>query len=287
MGPVSEIQGSPQWQGAFLLFSCSWLLISVLRGWANGLMRQLMAVVAFLGAAFLVFHGSSQVADYLLRGIPQVFQIPTAALLIWLVSYSGIGILGRFLFKRTRDQDSPAVKIICGAGGALIGFAYGLFFIWSLAIGLRVTGRIAENQIGMQRTAGGPAGEFALNVAKLKNSVELGVGRPLVDAFDPVPPSFYRELTQYSRLAGNPRTIRLMLEYPGFRGVSQDPRIVELERDPEILAYVQSGNLLGIFSHRKVVALLSDPHLRKVFSLRELKAALDYAGNSANDGQQQ
>ena len=152
MGPVAEIQGSPQWQGAFLLFSGLWVLISVLRGWANGLMRQLMTVVAFLVAAFLVLHGSSHVAEYLHRDIPQVFQIPIAALLIWIVSYGGIVIIGRILFKRTRDQDSPAVRIICGAGGALIGFAYGLFFIWSLAIGLRVTGRIAENHTSPLRS---------------------------------------------------------------------------------------------------------------------------------------
>jgi len=55
-----------------------------------------------------------------------------------------------------------------------------------------------------------------------------------------------------------------------------------LRSDPEILADLQAGNLLGIFSNPKVLALPNDPLLRPIFSLNELKAALDFAGNSTN-----
>jgi len=107
----------------------------------------------------------------------------------------------------------------------------------------------------------------------------------VVDAVDPTPPAFYRELDRCSRLIANPRAIRKMLDYPGFRRVLQDPKIVDLQRDPEILADMQSGNLLGVFANRKVVALLNDSHLRQAFSPAELEAALDYAENSANDNE--
>ena len=287
MGPASEIQGSPQWQGIVLLFSVLWILVSMLRGWTNGLMRQLTAILALLVTAFLVLHFTSNLAEYLHRDIPGVFQIPIAALLIWIISYNGILLVGRMLFKRTRDQCSLPVRIIYGAGGALIGFAYGLFLIWSLLIGVRVAGRIAENQIEIQRADPEPPGKFVLNLAKLKNSVELGIGRSVINAVDPAPPALYRELDKYSRLIGNPRAIRKMLDYPGFRSVLQDPKIVDLQRDPELRADIQSGNLLGVFSNRKVVALTDDPHLRQVFSLGEVKAALDYAGNTTNDEEQQ
>lgn len=287
MGPASEIQGSPQWQGTVLLCSALWILISMLRGWTTGLMRQLMAIVAFLVSAFLVLHFTSNLAEYLHRELPQVFQAAIAALLIWIISYNGILLVGRILFKRTRDQDSLPVRIIYGAGGALLGFAYGLFFIWSILIGVRVIGRIAENQIEMQRAESAPSGKFVLSLAKLKNSVELGVGRSVINAVDPAPPAFYRELDQYSRLIGNPRAIRKMLDYPGFRRVLQDSKIVDLQRDPELLADIQSGNLLGVFANRKVVALMNDSQLRQVFSLGELKAALDYAANTSKDEEQQ
>jgi len=105
-------------------------------------------------------------------------------------------------------------------------------------------------------------------------------------AVDPSPPAFYRELDQYSRLIGNPRVLRKMLDYPGFHSVLQDPKIVDLQRDPELLADMRSGNLLGVFSNRKVLALLNDPRLRQVFSLGELKAALDYAGDTSKDDEQ-
>ena len=287
MGPASEIQGSPQWQVAVLLCSGLWILISMLRGWTTGLMRQLTAIVAFVVAAFLVLHFTSNLAEYLHRDVPGFFQIPIAALLIWIISYNGILLVGRILFKRTRDQESLPVRIIYGAGGALLGFAYGLFFIWSILMGVRVIGRIAENQIEMQRAESEPSGKFVLNLAKLKNSIELGVGRSVINAVDPTPPAFYRELDQYSRLVGNPRALRKMLDYPGFRGVLQDPKIADLQRDPELLADLKSGNLLGIFSNRKVVALVNDARLRQVFSLGELKAALDYAGNTSKDDEQQ
>ena len=250
-------------------------------------MRQLMAIVAFLVSAFLALHFTSNLAEYLHRKVPQVFQTAIAALLIWIISYNGILLIGRILFKRTRDQDSLPVRIIYGAGGALLGFAYGLFFIWSILIGVRVIGRIAENQIEMQRAESEPSAKFVLSLAKLKNSVELGVSRSVINAVDPAPPAFYRELDQYSRLIGNPRAIRKMLDYPGFRRVLQDSKIVDLQRDPELLADIQSGNLLGVFANRKVVALMNDSQLRQVFSLGELKAALDYAANTSKDDEQQ
>ena len=120
MGPASEIQGSPQLQGVVLLCSALWILISMLRGWTTGLMRQLAAIVAFLVAAFLVLHFTSNLAEYLHREVPQVLQTPIAALLIWIISYNGILLVGRILFKRTRDQDSLLVRIVYGAEGALL-----------------------------------------------------------------------------------------------------------------------------------------------------------------------
>jgi hypothetical protein len=284
---MDGVKGEWTWQGAVMLFSALWVLISMLRGWTNGLMRQLTAIIAFLVAVFLVLHFTSNLAEYLHLEVPSVLQSPVAALLIGIISYNGIFLIGRILFKRTRDHDSLLVRLIYGVGGALIGFGYGTFFIWSLLIGIRVSGRIAENQIEIQRAESEPSGKFILNLAKLKNSIELGIGHSVIDAVDPMRPEFYRELDQYTRLIGNPRVIRKMLEYPGFRAVLQDPKILDLERDPEILADMQSGNLLGVLTNQRVVALLNDRQLRQVFSLKELKAALDFAGNSMNDEKQQ
>ena len=281
MGAAADIQGSPLWQTAFLLLAALWLLFSTLRGWTNGLIRQLMAIVAFLVATFLVVHFTGDLAAYLHLEVTGIFQTPIAALLLWIISYNGVVLIGRVLFKRTRDQDFLPVQMIFGAGGAFIGLIYGFFFIWCLLIGVRVIGRIAENQVEMEREASDSPGKLVLNLAKLKNSIELGIGRLVVDAVDPAPPAFYRELDRCSRLIGNPRALRKMLDYPGFRRVFQDPKIADLRTDPEILADMRSGNILGVFANPKVVALLSDSHLRQAFSPAELEAALDYAGNAA------
>ena len=285
MGTAADIQGSPQWQTAFLLLAALWLLLSTLRGWTNGLMRELTGIVAFLVATFLIVHFTGNLAAYLHLEVASILQTPIAALLLWIISYNGVVLIGRVLFKRTRDQDSLLARMIFGAGGALVGLIYGFFFIWCLLIGVRVIGRIAENQIEMERDANEPSGKLVLNLAKLKNSIELGTGRLVVDAVDPTPPAFYRELDRCSRLIGNPRAIRKMLDYPGFRRAFQDPKITDLRQDPEVLADMQSGNVLGVLANRKVIALLNDSQLRQAFSPAELEAALDYAGNAASDNE--
>jgi hypothetical protein len=183
------------------------------------------------------------------------------------------------LFKRTRDQESPIAKLIYGFGGAFLGFLYGLFFLWLIVIGIRLVGYIAEKELSILSERGA-AVAFPVTLAKLKNSIERGVGRPILNVVDPIPRRWYQEIDQWGRAVSDPRILRKMMGYPGFQNVWRDPRVKALQDDPEIQAAAHQGNLIALMSNRKVVALMNDPEIRKACSPEQLQAALDYALNS-------
>jgi len=274
---VGDIQGSHQWQTAVFVVAAVLLLVSVVRGWGKGLMRQLVGIVALFAAGYLVLCYSGLVGEFLRPHLPALLLLPAAALIIWVVSFNLIVLIGRLLFKRTKDCQSNSLRLIYGVGGGIIGLGYGLLFVWCMLIALKVFGQIAENQVKMQRMKNESSGAFVLNLAKLKNSVELGSGRAALDSIDPLPSRFYRDLDQYSRVIEDPEAIQKLLEYPGFRRILESPQALEVERDPQIAADVKKGNIIGVFTNRKVIELLNDPHIQSAFTQGDLEAALNYA----------
>jgi uncharacterized membrane protein required for colicin V production len=275
---IVETQGSPTWQWVFLLIAFLWLLITTLRGWSNGVMRQLVSVVALVIAGVVTSRFSSNLADYLRSALhlSEVVVMLIAIVLLWLITSNIVMLIGRILFKRTRDQESLVVRFIYGAGGAFLGLIYGLFFLWLVVIGIRFGGYVADKQSSAE-AGRGSAAVFPTMLAKLKNSIELRAGRPILDAVDPIPRTWYREIDQWSRAISDPRILRKMMEYPGFQNVWRDPRMRALQDDPEIQAAARQGNLIALMNNRKVVALMNDPEVRKAFSPEQLQAALDYA----------
>ena len=277
MAGAGDIQGSHQWQTAVFVVAAVLLFVSAVRGWGKGLMRQLVGIVALFAAGYLVLCYSGLVGEFLRPHLPALLLLPAAALIIWVVSFNLIALIGRLLFKRTKDCQSNSLRLIYGVGGGIIGLGYGLLFVWCMLIALKVFGQIAENQVKMQRMKNESSGAFVLNLAKLKNSVELGSGRAALDSIDPLPSRFYRDLDQYSRVIEDPEAIQKLLEYPGFRRILESPQALEVERDPQIAADVKKGNIIGVFTNRKVIELLNDPHIQSAFTQGDLEAALNYA----------
>ena len=139
-----DIQGSHQWQTALFLIATAWILVSVARGWGKGLMRQLTGIVGLLAAGFLITNYTGLTGEFLRPQVPSLFLLPVSAALIWILSFNTIILVGRLLFKRTREYESPLLRLISGFGGGIIGLCYGLLFVWCVVIGLKVIGRIAS-----------------------------------------------------------------------------------------------------------------------------------------------
>jgi hypothetical protein len=260
---TEDIQGSPTWQTTFVLICCGWLLFSCMRGWINGLLRQLLSIAAVIGSMLIVSWFAEPVATFIhttihLSGLPLT---ALAVLVVWGISYNLIILVGRILFKRTRDQDSGVVRLIYGFGGALIGLIFGLVCIWAFVIGLRLVGHVAENQVHLQQSRSDPAPKWVVNTAKLKNSVELGIGGSLINTVDPLPRGFYQQMDSLCRSVADPQALQKLMNNPGLNRLS--PKFADLEHDPEIVAAIQRGDILAIASNPKIIALLNDPELRK------------------------
>jgi hypothetical protein len=277
---AGQIEPSAQWQTAVFLFAGGCILVNAVRGWEQGLMRQATGILAFFAAGFLVWQYTGRMEAFLRPHLPTWILIPVSAVVIWVVSFNSIALVGRLLFKRTRDCESSLVRLTSGLGGAAIGLGYGLLFVFCVLIAMRIVGRIAENQVEIQQSKNENSGVLILSLAKLKNSVELGFGRRMLDWVDPLPRNFYRVLDQSSWILADPETIRKVLEFPGFTRLWKSSQILQIERDPEIAEEVQRGDILGVVTNQKIVALLEDPQMRNVFSSANLDAALDYASTS-------
>jgi hypothetical protein len=212
---LNSINGSPQWQTAFLLITGAWILINATRGWAIGLLRQIAGVAAFCVASYCVVKLTGRMQEFLRPHFPAPILTGLSVLLIWVVSFNLVSLIGRLLFKRTGDYDSSLFRFIYGSGGAALGAAYALLVVFVFCLSVRLVGRIAADQVEAQEANNQPAPTIALNLVKLKNSLELGWVGPLVSALDPIPDRWYHQLDQYSRLSFNSEAIRKQSELPG------------------------------------------------------------------------
>jgi uncharacterized membrane protein required for colicin V production len=274
---VDPIEPSAQWQTAVFLIAGGCILVNAVRGWSQGLMRQVIGILAFFAAAFLVWQSTGRMEEFLRPHVPAWILIPVSAVVIWVVSFNSIVLVGRLLFKRTKDCESSLFRLFSGLGGAAIGLGYGLLFVFCSLMALRVVGRLAEDQVEIQQSKNENSGALILNLAKLKNSVEMGFGRKTLESVDPLPKGFYRVLDRYTLVITDPDTIRKTLEYPGFNRIWKSPQILEIEGDPQIMEDLKRGNILGVFTNPKIVALLENPQIRSLFTPGNLDAALNYA----------
>jgi len=273
--------GSEYWRNVFFALAGGWVLLSFLRGWTQGILRQLLVPLAVFGALVAVILVTPTASGYLYQNT----RLPASALLlgfaIWLFAYNLLVFVGGIIFKRTREQDFAIVRLVFGVGGAIIAVVYAFLQIWVIVVGIRILGHVAEDQIAVQSSRNAVSSGLVVGLARLKNSLELGSGKVVLDQLDPVPLEAYRRLDQCTQLLANPRAIGRLLESPALRGIWENPRIRALQADPEILEAIRRGDFLSILSNPKVFALWTDPSIRALLSGDQIQAACDYAKEEA------
>ena len=115
------------------------------------------------------------------------------------------------------------------------------------------------------------------SLAKLKNSIELGPLGATVKAVDVIPAQTYETLGKVGTVASNPRSAERFLTFPGARELTENPKIVALRDDPEIIEMIQRQRYLELLQNPKLIEAMNDPVLaRQVKSFKFLEA-LDYA----------
>jgi uncharacterized membrane protein required for colicin V production len=303
---LQQAAGSPIWQLVFVSFAIVLVLFEVLRGWRRGIARQFARLGALIAAYFAAFFGGKLVLPLLrpFLKIPDVALSVVAGGVLAFVIYAIINGLGTILFRRTRQHESALVRMVYGAGGAVLGFFFGALLVWMVVVGVRSTGAVADAEVREESVASA-AGEIrrvpgqAIHavdlrrqvledsdeeseplmslLARLKNSLEMGAIGDVVKRTDVVPPQTYEILGKLGQVASNPKSAERFLSFSGAHELSEHPKIVALRNDPEILEMIAQGRLVDLLQNEKIIDAANDPELIEQFKKFDVKRALDYA----------
>jgi uncharacterized membrane protein required for colicin V production len=288
--------GSPLWQIVFISFALVLILFEILRGWRRGVARQLARLGALIAAYFVAFFGGK----FLLPLVKPFFSLPDAVLSILaaavlaLAVYAVINGLGTMLFKRTGQHDSFFLRLVYGTTGALLGCFFGAFLVWMIVVGVRSIGAVADAEIHSQSVE--PTIVHAVDVrrrvldeadedqaplmtalARLKNSLEMGVVGDAVKKTDFVPQKIYDTIGKVGQVALNPQSAERFLSFPGARELSEHPKIIALRNDQEISQMFAQGRFLELLQDHRIIDAANDPDLHEQLQSFDLNAALDYA----------
>jgi hypothetical protein len=261
------------WQASFLSFALVLVLFELVRGWRLGVVRQLvrvLALVAAYGSAFFAGPALLPILRPFLRAPDIVLSLAGGAILALLV-YGLVNAIGAVLFKRTAHQPAGPIRFLYGLTGAAFGIGFGLFDVWLVVIAIRSLGAIT----GTETQAASPAGAGAL--AHLKESIERGSLGQAVKTIDLVPTRTYETLGKLGSVASNPGRAERFLSCPGAKELTENPRIVALRNDPEIIDLIQQQRYLELLQNPKLSAALNDPALAAQVRSFDFERALDYA----------
>ncbi|MDQ6807847.1 MAG: CvpA family protein [Verrucomicrobiota bacterium] len=294
--------GSPLWQIAFVSFAVVLILFEVLRGYQQGLARQVVRLFAVIAAYASAYFGGPLLLPLLrpILVVPDFLISPIGGAVLALIVYALITFTGRMLFKPTREQQPAAVRLIYGLSGGFIGVIFGLFFMWLLLVGLRSLGSVADAQLHARVTDQPPiatrvdspignrrghaesrsdaSSALATLLARLKNSVELGSVGEVVKKTDLLPAGSYQTLGEVGAVLAKPRSAERLLEFPGVRELGENPKIMALCADPEIARMIDEGRYLDLLRDPRLVDALNDPALIERLRKFDVRRALDYAG---------
>jgi len=293
---LQAASGSPLWQLVFVSFALALILFEVLRGWRRGLPRQVARLGALVAAYFAAYFGGKFLAPLL----GMFFRMPDALLSIFagaifaLIVYAVISGIGSALFRRTNQHDSLIVRLLYGSTGALLGVFFGLFLVWLIVVAVRSIGSVADAQVREQASDSsvlhavdvrrrflGEANEdrapLTTSLARLKNSLEMGVIGNAVKKVDAVPQKTYDVIEKISAVVANSQNAERFLSFPGARELSEHPKIIALRNDQEISQMLAQGQLLELIQDHRIIDAANDADLRARLKKFDLDAALNYA----------
>jgi hypothetical protein len=184
--------------------------------------------------------------------------------------------------------------LLYGSTGALLGVFFGLFLVWLIVVAVRSIGSVADAQVREQASDSsvlhavdvrrrflGEANEdqapLTTSLARLKNSLEMGVIGNAVKKIDVVPQQTYDVIEKVGAVAANPQNAERFLSFPGARELSEHPKIIALRNDQEISQMLGQGRLLELIQDPRIIDAANDPDLRARLKKFDLNAALTYA----------
>jgi hypothetical protein len=272
---ASAVEASQQWQTGLLIVFALCILYATIRGWFHGLLLQLMVPLAVVASVLVVYF----LADPILRpfGMNSATISPTgltvARVLLGVLCYYVLMLAGGFLFRRTRHYDLIISRLISGAGGALLGFIYGLLTVWFLIILIQVVGRVAEDQVALQAERRLSPAPVIAKLASAKASLDLGLLGDVSRLIDPVPASVYESIDRWSSVLSRPDALKQLMADPVFRSLGNNPTFQALANDPELSDSIQKGDLLGVVTNPKIAQFFTNGEVKEELLGKQWKGA--------------
>jgi len=293
---LQSVAGSPLWQIVFVSFAFVLILFEVLRGWRRGLPRQVARLGALVAAYFAGWFASKFFGPLLgmFVTLPDALLSIFAGALFALIIYAVISGTGSALFRRTNQHDSLIVRMLYGSTGALLGIFFGCFMVWLIVVAVRSIGSVADAQVHAQANDSSVVhavdvrrrifseqsedeAPLTTSLARLKNSVEMGVIGNAVKKVDVVPQKTYDLIEKVGGIAANPQAAERFLEFPGAKELSEHPKIIALRNDVEIQQMLSQGQFLELIQDHRIIDAANDSDLRARLKKFDLNAALNYA----------
>jgi hypothetical protein len=184
---------------------------------------------------------------------------------------------------------------------------FGVFLLWLTVASVRAIGALAQGQARSRPRAaahdaqdatsraldvrrrflsesddGVPA--LATSLARLKNSLELGLLGSVFKSTDPISHRTYETLEKAGSVLSSPERAEKFLTFPGARELSEHPKIVALRSDPEIADLIAERRFVDLLQNPRVIDAANDPVLAERVRKFDIQRALDYAleQNSSN-----
>ena len=296
MSQVQAAAGSPLWQIVFVSFAAVLVLFEILRGWRRGLPRQVARLGALIAAYFAGWFAMKFLGPLLgmFVRLPDSLLSILAGALFALIIYAVVSGTGSALFRRTDQHDSLLVRLLYGSSGAVLGAFFGLFLVWMIVVAVRSIGSVANAEVRAQANdssvvhavdvrrqmfaePGEDEAPLTTSLARLKNSVEMGVIGDVVKKTDIIPSKTYDLIEKIGTVAANPQYAERFLEYPGAKELSEHPKIVALRNDQEISKMLVDNDWLELLQDHRVIDAANDQELRERLKKFDVMGALNYA----------
>ena len=118
---------------------------------------------------------------------------------------------------------------------------------------------------------------LATSLARLKNSLELGLLGSVFKGTDPISQRTYETLEKAGSVLSSPERAEKFLTFPGARELSEHPKIVALRSDPEIADLIAERRFVDLLQNSRVIDAANDPVLAERVRKFDIQRALDYA----------
>ena len=269
------VEASPQWQTGLLMVFAICVVYATVRGCFRGLLLQLLIPLAVTGSMLVVYFFAGPLLG--LVGMSSTTISPgglmLARVLLVILCFYLLMLAGGFLFRRTRDYDLIVSRLISGAGGAFLGFIYGLVTVWFLMVLIHVIGRVAEDEVTLQTNRGLSPAPAISTFARAKASLDLGWLGDVSRLLDPVPSSVYDTIDRWSSILSRPDAMKQLMADPVFRPLSNDPTFQALANDPDLSNSIEKGDLLGVVTNPKLVQFFTNGEVRQELVGKQWKGA--------------